>query len=854
MNRTILLFIILSFLKVEAMETKDLKYIGMPVNGICTGQIYLGGDGQLWNWDIFNVSMLNPGNEAGCRFYINPLVPKKTFENGFGIKVKQGYRKFYRPLNKDGFSDISFNGQYPIGNVKFKDVSCPVEVNLKAYSPFIPTDADNSGLPVTILEYTVENLAKEELEIELSGWMQNMSGYFSAKKMKGKHFNRVQLNNEFTQLSLSCSEELKETCPDWGNMTLTLLEKGKASARANYYKGIDLYLTENDTKEASEVNGRELVGSVSGTAKLKVGEKKTFKFMISWFYPNVHLWNAAHNWKDKKNLRHYYSEKFSSSKEVTEYVMKNKWLMETTKSWTNNWYNSSLPTWFLDRTFVNVATLATNACLRFNDITDNPENEGRFYTFEGVYMGPGTCTHVFHYEQVMGRVFPKLARQLREQIDLGLSFKDGVIGYRGEFSNIGKHDGRGYAVDGHAGTILRIYREHTMSSNNDFLKKNWKKIKASIDYMIEHDKAESGEADGILEGVQYNTLDRIWYGKNTWISGLYAAALKAGEQMAKEMKDYKFSKQCATISNRFKSYVSKNMFNGEYFTHIPDPKHDDTPNTNNGCHTDQLLGQYWATQVGLSDILPNHQVKSALKSIVKYNFVDNYGEYLRYADIPIKRWFADDDEPGIIMCTFLKGGADIAAGNIKNEWEKTIIGYFSEIWTGQEHQLAAALLSEGLIDEAYKVIEGVNSRYNPKRRNPYNEIEYGNHYTRAMSGYAPFVSASGFTYNGPKGELGFDPKIEANRFNSAFITSKSWGEYSQKIVDNKSVYSIEIKHGQLNLNKLKLNLKGKKANNVNLVFNGENYNHNYKLIGNFIEIDLNNLQLKKSDLLTLVIS
>ncbi|WP_298288823.1 GH116 family glycosyl-hydrolase [uncultured Lutibacter sp.] len=833
---------------------KELKYIGMPVGGICAGQVYLGGDGQLWYWDIFNVAMISPGNEGGHRYYENPLTQEQKFENGFGLTVQQGGRVYKKNLNSKGFSDIQFEGEYPVGKVVYNDARLPVSATLNAFTPFIPTDADNSGLPVTVLEYTVTNTDIEDVEVELAGWLQNMSSYWSVEGKKGKHTNKIISTDKFIRLVCESDEKFKDELPDWGTMSLTLVDEGKATANAVKENGSSIYTVNKEEKEASISLGNKLVGSVSGNAILKPGESKTFTFHLSWYFPNIHLWNGAHHWKNKENLRHYYTSKFNSAGDVSDYLLKNNWLLETTKNWNSTWYDSSLPKWFLDRTFVNVSTLATTASVRFNDLKDTPESEGRFYTYEGVYLGEGTCTHVFHYEQAMGRVFPNLSRQLREQTDLGLSFdKSGIIKYRGEFSGLGRHDGRGFAIDGHAGTVMRIYREHLMSSDKTFLKKNWKKIKKSIQVMIAQDKEKTGRADGILEGKQYNTLDRTWYGKITWISGLYAASLKAGAEMAKEMGDKRFANTCKKIAQKSFKNISKELFNGEYFIQKTDPKHPEAPNTNIGCHTDQLLGQYWATQTGLGDILPKEKVKKSLQSIMKYNFVENYGDYLDKAEIPVKRYYADKNEQGVIMCTFPKGGTDKAPGIIKNDWEKLVIGYFSEIWTGQEHQLAATLISEGLVEEAMKVEKAVHDRYAPSKRNPYNEIEYGNHYTRAMSGYAPFVSASGFTYHGPNGIIGFDPKINPENFKSAFIAAEGWGSFSQQISNEKQVCQLQLNYGRLKLKELNL-VTNAISIDVVVLLNKKKMNATYSVKNKQLKVKFESIELKTTDILEIIIN
>ena len=51
----------------------------------------------------------------------------------------------------------TFTGEYPLAHIDFDDSTLPVKVELDAFSPFIPHEPDDSGLPVAILRYRVTN-------------------------------------------------------------------------------------------------------------------------------------------------------------------------------------------------------------------------------------------------------------------------------------------------------------------------------------------------------------------------------------------------------------------------------------------------------------------------------------------------------------------------------------------------------------------------------------------------------------------------------------------------------------------------------------------------------------------------
>ncbi len=337
------------------------------------------------------------------------------------------------------------------------------------------------------------------------------------------------------------------------------------------------------------------MGGVGRPFRLKPGESVTATFVISWHFPNFYGRGVG-----GRMVGHSYAAKFHSAAEVARYVAAQFGrLAGTTRRWVETWYDSTLPYWFLDRTMANTSTLATTTCYRFAD--------GRFWAWEGVGCCEGTCTHVWQYAQAPGRLFPEIERITRERVDFGLAqHPDGGIGMRASFDGANEP-----ADDGQCGRILGAYREHQMSADDAFLRRIWPHIKAALDHMI----ARDGNSDGLLEGAQANTLDAAWFGKISWISSLYLAALAAGEAMAHEMGDPGFARRCRAIADRGKQSIMA-LYNGEYFIQLEDPAHRDAIGTGPGCHIDQVFGQTWAHWVGLGRLFDRDAQLSALARLV----------------------------------------------------------------------------------------------------------------------------------------------------------------------------------------------------------------------------------------------
>jgi non-lysosomal glucosylceramidase len=922
----------------------DLEKIGMPIGGLFAGQLYFGGDGTLWHWDIFNQPI-----STGAEHYAKPLTPSFIVDQGFAIRMAgEGSRKFRR-LDRSGWRDISFRGQYPIGAVTYRDPEVPVTVGLEAFSPFIPLNTDDSSLPVTLFEFTVHNESARPVDLEFTGWLENVTCLHSARNRAGLRHNQITRSRGMLCLGCSASEarpdgssqirpdivfddfedpsyrkwsvqgtafgegpvELSKvpayqgdlgghgrrvvnshasapgqtveqrdsatgkltshaftiarhyirfligggshkdrTCINlliedkvvrsvtgnndnkmspvswdvrawegkaakleivdeesgpWGNIGIDDIVFSDAPGPGNLPlneeadfgtlalallkpRRMDFACTEAPDQEAQVENhqpvsrsfDQKLVGSLTRRLSLAPGASEKISFALAWHMPNWRM--------NRLPPGRHYAARFDSAAAVAGYVAKNlMYLAASTRLWRDTWYDSTLPYWFLDRTFLNTSILATSTAQRFAD--------GRFYAWEGVGCCEGTCGHVWQYAHAMARLFPELERMTREKVDFGLALQpDGAIHFRGEFNDFP-------AIDAQAGTILRALREHQMSADDKFLTRNWPAIKRATEWLIHKD----GNGDGIIETNQHNTLDTDWFGPVAWLSGLYLAALAAAAALAREAGDGSFAEGCRQIFEAGQKNLTARLFDGDYFINHPDPAHLDAINSGTGCEIDQVFGQSWAFQVALPRVFPQRETVSALKSLWRFNFSPDVGPYRkRYSP---GRWYAMPGEAGLLMCSFPRRDWDYPQAKGKGpDWAA---GYFNECMNGFEYQAAGHMVWEGLITEGLAVTRAVHDRYHPSRRNPWNEVECGDHYARSMASYGVFLAACGFEYHGPHQHIGFDPRVfsshQHDRFQCAFTSAEGWGSYSQTVTPETFQCRLTLKQGILRLRTIALN-------------------------------------------------
>ncbi len=612
--------------------------------------------------------------------------------------------------------------------------------------------------------------------------------------------------------------------PYFGNISLTVLGNN-TWATANYRK----QLNETPVAEASLPFDETLLGATGTTITLQPGETQTINFLLSWFFPNrPQEYGEGGNWNKPipttgPAIGNMYANWFNHSLDVANWLQQNfERLHRETMLFHDTYYNqSTLPYWLNQRIMMPVSTLATETCQWWS--TD------KFWAWEGVGSCVGTCTHVWNYEQALSKLFPDLERNIREKTDFSTSFQeDGSI--------LARNGWGGVLIDGHAGAILKAYREHLQSSNQLFLSRNWTRIKKATEFLI----AEDGNADGLLEKEQANTYDIAFFGANTYVGGLYLGALKAASQMAMLMRDTAFALRCDSIFTSGSQLSSKKLWNGQYFEQDVDLTKHPLAQYGDGCLSDQLFGQTWAHLTNLGYLYPKDQVQTTLQSIWKYNWAPDVA--VQNSVHKPERVYADPGEPGLLIATWPKSQHMGESG----------VRYRDEVWTGIEYQVATNMIYDGMLEEGLSLVKSVHERYRPEKHNPWNEIECGDHYARALASWGVLLAVQDFKYDGPAGHLGFAPRIQAENFNSFFTGAEGWGTIEQEKKGGTQKNQVSIKYGKLNLQSLSVETT-QPAKSIRLQVGDREIPVKTIQNGNQLTLNFASLQLNAGERLTVTI-
>lgn len=750
-------------------DQDHLYRIALPLGGIGTGTVSLGGRGELRDWEIMNVpakqySTVTTGNNAPFfALYVKPQGKKSMTTLLEGPLYDQEYLHYEgRPVNHHGFprfAEASFEAAYPFGQVHLSDSQLPVTVRIKGFNPLIPGDADASGLPVAVLAYEVTNRSGEPVDVSVCGSLRNFVG------KDGSHFRTdwkgdyiptgaKKNRNEYRE-GTSCkgvylySEGVDQQDPAWGTIALATSSSGavsyRTSSRADDWNNAilnfwDDFSADGSLTERERSADEDPMASLAVRKRIAPHQTETFVFYLTWNFPNRKAWSS-------EVVGNYYSRQYADAWDAAQKIIpRMKRLEDETLLFVNAFLESSYPDVVKEAALFNLATLRSQTIFRLPS--------GHLMGWEGVMdrfgSCQGSCTHVWNYEVATPFLFGELARSMRD-VEFNYATKEnGLMNFRAALPLSEASKGNAAAADGQMGCIMKMYREWQLSGDTDFLRSYWPQVKKVLSYAWT-EKGWDGNQDGVMEGSQHNTMDVNYFGPNPQMGFWYMGALRAAEEMAMAMKDKPFAKKCRQLFEQGSHWMDEHLFNGEYYEHrMTDPNtfefldlaDKDTPipdfQLGKGCLVDQLVGQYMAHICGLGYLGDKEHIHTTLESIMKYNYVSDFSRHFNNM-----RSYVMGNEAGLLMASWPQGRLEVP------------FPYFAEVMTGFEYCAATGMIYEGMRDEALRCMTSIRDRFDGSKRNPFSEPECGHHYARSMASWSTVLALSDFHYSAVNKQIRF---------------------------------------------------------------------------------------------------
>ena len=716
-----------------------LLRVALPMGGIGCGSVSLSGRGDLVDWEIMNRANKNYFNRsAGSRPFFairvkgaghesttmlaGPIHPAELYF-AHGCNVPQ--------CGLPRFAEASFDGAFPFGTVHLSDKGLPVKVDIKGFSPFVPGNSADSSLPVASLEYEVENMTGEPLEVSICAYVRNIAGCDGRNDSPPAGNTTTYREGEGVRGLVFKSEKLNKNSPAWGSFALSTPDAdGKLSYRTacvpNHWERTALEFWDDFSSdgELSAPDSAETIphGGICMKKTVPARGRTSWHWAFTWNFPNRPAWGD-----DSKIVGNWYSKNYADAWDAAEKITPRLGeLEERSLAFTRKILALEAPHELKEAALANLAVLKSETVFRVPT--------GHLLGWEGVndHSGScrGSCTHVWNYENAVACLFPDLARSMRDvEFNYAMNPENGAMEFRVRLP-LGTKPGNGVAADGQMGCIMKVYRDWKICGDDKWLAALWPKVKKALAFAwipaeqwTWNAKWREGGWDvgksGLMDGEQHNTMDVNYYGPNSQMGFWYLGALRAAEEMAKAMKDDAFAKECREIYEKGTRRIDAELFNGDYYEQHITEGHGELPyQLGKCCLVDQLVGQQMAHLWGLGDLAKKENLRKTCESIMRWNFLPDFSRHFNNM-----RTYCAGKESGLLMGSWPRGRL------------KTPFPYFGEVMTGFEYVAAAEMVFQGMDTDAVKVVKAIRDRHDGLKRNPFNEPECGHNYARSMASW-----------------------------------------------------------------------------------------------------------------------
>ena len=809
---------------------KERRCVAMPLGGIGTGHLCICGDGSLRQWQMLNTLShvaYVPNSFFALRFSqsgsqpVSCVLQTQEFWDDDEFEHAPNVTDAIVPLQMKSqlvglpmAKSTIMKAEYPIAEIKYELQDIPVLCVLSAWSPFYLFDSEKSGIPCAVFEFEITNISDQICSVSLMGTLQNFIGWDGFSSILGNDFdgfcgnwNRQTDVNDWKVVEMF---NTKLTQDDGRNGELGLACKGGDISVKSQWSFIDDlfneftgkgWLSESNHNKPSEV-GFTWNGAICSKHNLKPKETEKAVFIFMWRFPNRYQDFMKHfevpdNPKNRFYLGNEYCSRYKNILEVAQHITKDfDKIKKQTYAYREHFYESNLPYFLLDAISANSSTLRTNVCIRTDD--------KRFFGFEGacgasaggVYAAGGccplNCTHVWNYDQTLFTLFPGLHKDMR---DTDWQINQHTSGYLPHRTTMPLYLKRYWdvpiggptnpAIDGLFAGILKTYQQWKTYQDEDWSSQTLPKVQSAIEYVL---NVCDEKGDGVLYGEQPNTYDISLFGPNTFIGSQYLSALVACEKMFEELNN-ELSKKCRERFEQGRINYEKLCWNGEYYVQVIEKdKHD--YQYGEGCMSDMLLGQWWAHVCDLGYLFPKEKIESCLNAIYKRNFRDDFSDFKQ-----IPRVFVSENDRGLLNCTY-------------EPWQrpKVPLLYSDEVWSGIEYCVASLMMYEGMYEQGLQIAKAVRDRYSGFNRNPFNEIECGDHYVRPMSAMSLLFAIIGTQYEAKTKTLKFRITWPKEELKAPFFSGKTFGTINIKNEKGKLKGKLKIHQGDLLIERLLIEL------------------------------------------------